>query len=76
VAATVVFGFASIGVGLIHAFAGSRAVDPAIKATLFARGVSEVVNCAALAILVGLPPLLPFVIGEVRRSRHGRQRAA
>jgi hypothetical protein len=42
-------------IGLIHVFAGLAGVDPSLKATLLARGISEVINCSALWFLVNIP---------------------
>ena len=45
-------------VGLIHSFAGVAGVAPEMKATLLAKGISELVNGVAFALLLHLPLLV------------------
>jgi biopolymer transport protein ExbB/TolQ len=72
VAGTPVIGLLLTVVGLMHSFAGVAAVDPSMKATLLAKGISEAMNATAFGL--GVIPLwiAPFVIGEVRRGRRRR----
>ena len=48
--------------GLIHSFAGVAGVDPSMKATLLAKGISEAMNCTAFGLIVAIPALLEFAI--------------
>jgi biopolymer transport protein ExbB len=59
--ATLVGLFGTI-VGLIDSFAGVAGVDPSMKATLLAKGISEAMNCTAFGLLTAIPALLAFAI--------------
>jgi biopolymer transport protein ExbB len=48
--------------GLIHSFAGVAGVDPSMKATLLAKGISEAMNCTAFGLIVAVPALLAFAV--------------
>ncbi len=48
--------------GLIKSFAGVAGVDPSMKATLLARGISEAMNCTAFGLGTGIVGLLMFAI--------------
>ncbi len=48
--------------GLIHSFAGVAGVDPSMKATLLAKGISEAMNCTAFGLITAVPALLMFAI--------------
>jgi len=48
--------------GLIHSFAGVAGVDPSMKATLLAKGISEAMNCTAFGLITAIPALLAFAI--------------
>ena len=48
--------------GLIHSFAGVAGVDPSMKATLLAKGISEAMNCTAFGLITAVPALLAFAI--------------
>jgi biopolymer transport protein ExbB/TolQ len=48
--------------GLIHSFAGVAGVDPSMKATLLARGISEAMNCTAFGLITAIPSLLGFAV--------------
>jgi biopolymer transport protein ExbB len=48
--------------GLIKAFAGVAGVDPSMKATLLAKGISEAMNCTAFGLITAVPALLAFSI--------------
>ena len=47
-------------VGLINAFAGTAGVDPAMKSTLLARGISEAMNCTAFGLITGVSALIGY----------------
>jgi len=46
--------------GLIHSFAGVAGVDPSMKATLLAKGISEAMNCTAFGLICAVPALIAF----------------
>jgi biopolymer transport protein ExbB/TolQ len=48
--------------GLIHSFAGVAGVDPSMKATLLAKGISEAMNCTAFGLITAVPALLMFAV--------------
>ncbi|HEV8322386.1 MAG TPA: MotA/TolQ/ExbB proton channel family protein [Myxococcota bacterium] len=48
--------------GLIKSFAGVAGVDPSMKATLLAAGISEAMNCTAFGLMVAIPSLLFFAV--------------
>jgi biopolymer transport protein ExbB/TolQ len=48
--------------GLIHSFAGVAGVDPSMKATLLAKGISEAMNCTAFGLICAIPALLSFAM--------------
>ncbi|MCS6913313.1 MAG: MotA/TolQ/ExbB proton channel family protein [Myxococcales bacterium] len=48
--------------GLIHSFAGVAGVDPSMKATLLAKGISEAMHCTAFGLICAVPALLGFAI--------------
>src|SRR5436305_421156 len=47
---------------MIHSFAGVAGVDPSMKATLLAKGISEAMNCTAFGLITAIPALLAFAI--------------
>jgi biopolymer transport protein ExbB len=63
--ATLVGLFGTI-VGLIHAFAAVASVDPAEKASLLARGISEAMNNTAFGLGIAIPALLTFSLFQGR----------
>ena len=48
--------------GLIHSFTGVAGVDPSMKATLLAKGISEAMNCTAFGLITAVPALLAFAM--------------
>jgi biopolymer transport protein ExbB len=48
--------------GLIKSFAGVAGVDPSMKATLLAKGISEAMNCTAFGLGTGIVGLLVFAL--------------
>jgi biopolymer transport protein ExbB len=46
--------------GLIKAFAGVAGVDPAMKATMLSKGISEAMNCTAFGLFTGILGLATF----------------
>jgi biopolymer transport protein ExbB/TolQ len=68
-AVSVLGGLFGTVVGLATSFAGVAGIDPSMKATLLAQGISESMNCTAFALGGTLAWSIPFVVGEVRRRR-------
>src|SRR5207247_10717226 len=56
------FGLAGTILGLIRSVAGVAGVDPAMKATLLAKGISEAMNCTAFGLITAVPALLQFAL--------------
>jgi biopolymer transport protein ExbB/TolQ len=48
--------------GLIKSFAGVAGVDPSMKATLLAKGISEAMNCTAFGLGTGILALIFFAV--------------
>ena len=48
--------------GLIHSFAGVAGVDPSMKATLLAKGISEAMNCTAFGLGTGILGLAAYAV--------------
>jgi hypothetical protein len=71
VCTTVACGLLGTVAGLIHSFAGVAGVDPSLKATLLAKGISEAMSCTAFGLGALALWIAPFVIGTVRRTRRG-----
>ncbi|MBI5479205.1 MAG: MotA/TolQ/ExbB proton channel family protein [Deltaproteobacteria bacterium] len=69
-------GLFGTAVGLARSFGSVASIDPALKSTVLARGISEAMNCTAFALGGTLLWSVPFVVGEVRRRRSGRPGAA
>lgn len=67
-----ILGVLATTLGLIHAFAGVAGVDPSMKATLLAKGISESMNATACGLATVPLWLAPFIVGEVRRARRRR----
>lgn len=55
--------------GLIYSFKAVASVDPAQKATLLARGISEAMNGTAFGLTVAIPSLLgyAFLMGKTQK---------
>ena len=76
IAVTFSVGMLGTILGLIHSFAGVANVDPSMKATLLAKGISEAMNCAAFGMATIPAWVVPFVIGQVRLGRLRRAAAS
>jgi biopolymer transport protein ExbB len=48
--------------GLIKSFASVAGVDPTMKATMLAKGISEAMNCTAFGLGTGIAALLAFAL--------------
>lgn len=55
--------------GLIHAFAAVASADPAEKAALLARGISEAMNNTAFGLGIAIPALIMFSLFQGRTQR-------
>ncbi len=56
-------------VGLILSFGSISAADPAQKAEMLSRGISEALNCTAFGLVVAIPSLVFFGFFQVRVGR-------
>ena len=56
-------------VGLIISFGSIGAADPAEKANMLSRGISEALNCTAFGLIVAIPALIFFGYFQIRVSR-------
>lgn len=56
-------------VGLILSFGSISAADPAQKAEMLSRGISEALNCTAFGLIVAIPALVFFGFFQVRVGR-------
>ncbi len=72
VAVSVLGGLFGTVVGLMVSFGGVAGVDPSMKSTVLARGISEAMNCTAFALGGAMIWGVPFAVGEVRRRRGPR----
>jgi biopolymer transport protein ExbB/TolQ len=55
--------------GLIHAFAGIAAVNPAEKATILSKGISLAMNTTAYGLIVAVPALVMYSVLQNRATR-------
>jgi len=76
VAVSFLAGLLGTAVGLTHSFGAVASIDPSMKSTVLARGISEAMNFTAFALGGTLLWSVPFVVGEVRRRRVERPGAA
>ncbi len=60
-------GLLGTALGMIHSFAAAAGIDPSMKATLLAKGISEAMNCTAFALAIVPLWLGPFLVGVIRR---------
>ncbi len=52
--------------GLIQSFAGVASADPATKAAMLTKGISEAMNCTAFGLLVAVPAVLIYSVLQSR----------
>lgn len=55
--------------GMIQSFAGVAQANPADRATLLSRGISEAMNCTAFGLLVAIPALVAYAVYQNRTDR-------
>ena len=48
--------------GMIHSFAAVASANPADRATMLSRGISEAMNCTAFGLIVAIPALVAYAI--------------
>jgi len=48
--------------GMIHSFAAVASANPADRATLLSKGISEAMNCTAFGLIVAIPALVAFAV--------------
>ncbi len=59
-------------VGVVHSFAGLAGVEPPMKATMLARGISELMNSTALGFALHVPLFVAAYLADrwlMRRSQ-------
>lgn len=56
-------------VGLIGSFAAVAQVDPATKAAMLTKGISEAMNCTAFGLVVAVPAVLAYALLQSRSQR-------
>jgi biopolymer transport protein ExbB len=64
-AATLIGLFGTI-LGMIHCFGGVANADPAMKAIILSKGISEAMNCTAYGLFTAIPALLMYAILQAR----------
>lgn len=55
--------------GMIHSFAAVASANPADRATMLSRGISEAMNCTAFGLIVAIPALVAFAIYQNKTDR-------
>jgi biopolymer transport protein ExbB len=53
-------------IGMIGCFAGVANADPALKAIILSKGISEAMNCTAFGLLTAIPGLLMYAMLQAR----------
>jgi len=53
-------------IGMIQCFAGVANADPAMKAIILSKGISEAMNCTAFGLLTAIPGLLFYAMLQAR----------
>lgn len=56
-------------VGMIHSFAAVASANPADRATLLSKGISEAMNCTAFGLIVAIPALVAYAVFQNRTDR-------
>ena len=55
--------------GMIHSFAAVASANPADRATMLSKGISEAMNCTAFGLIVAIPALVAFAIFQNKTDR-------
>jgi biopolymer transport protein ExbB/TolQ len=55
--------------GMIHSFAAVASANPADRATMLSKGISEAMNCTAFGLIVAIPALVAFAIYQNKTDR-------
>jgi len=53
-------------IGMIQCFAGVANADPAMKAIILSKGISEAMNCTAFGLITAIPALLAYAMLQAR----------
>jgi biopolymer transport protein ExbB/TolQ len=62
--------------GMISSFAAVASANPADRATLLSKGISEAMNCTAFGLIVAIPALVAYAIFQNRTDRYVSQLTA
>jgi biopolymer transport protein ExbB/TolQ len=55
--------------GMIRSFAGVASANPADRATMLSKGISEAMNCTAFGLLVAIPALVAYAFLQNRTDK-------
>lgn len=55
--------------GMIHSFAAVASANPADRATMLSRGISEAMNCTAFGLIVAIPALVAYAVYQNKTDR-------
>jgi biopolymer transport protein ExbB/TolQ len=55
--------------GMIHSFSAVASANPADRATMLSRGISEAMNCTAFGLIVAIPALVAFAVYQNKTDR-------
>lgn len=64
--AAVLVGLLGTIIGMIDCFAGVANADPAQKAVILSKGISEAMNCTAFGLITAIPALLTYGVLQAR----------
>jgi biopolymer transport protein ExbB/TolQ len=59
--------------GMIHSFAAVASANPADRATMLSKGISEAMNCTAFGLIVAIPALIAYAVFQNRTDRYVTQ---
>lgn len=55
--------------GMIHSFAAVASANPADRATMLSRGISEAMNCTAFGLIVAIPALVAYAVFQNKTDK-------
>lgn len=55
--------------GMIHSFAAVASANPADRATMLSRGISEAMNCTAFGLIVAIPALVAYAFYQNKTDK-------